>query len=108
MSELKPCSCGKTPEITRNAKLGVGFIVECDCGLKLYYSKAGYGFKTEKQAASAWNLRAQPANEPLVRCGECVKYQTRDCAAQHEQALTDYCSHGVRKPGGEQDGGDHT
>ena len=46
--------------------------------------------------------RAQPANEPLVTCGECVKYQTPNCAAKHEQALMDFCSHGIRKPGGEQ------
>ena len=47
--------------------------------------------------------RAQPANEPLVTCGECAKYQTPDCAAKHEQALMDFCSHGIRKPGGEQE-----
>ena len=47
--------------------------------------------------------RAQPANEPLVTCGECVKYQTPNCAAKHEQALMDFCSHGIRKPGGEQE-----
>ena len=46
--------------------------------------------------------RAQPENKPLVTCGECVKYQTPDCAAKHEQALMDFCSHGIRKPGGEQ------
>ena len=46
--------------------------------------------------------RTQPANEPLVTCGECVKYQTPNCAAKHEQALMDFCSHGIRKPGGEQ------
>ena len=49
-----------------------------------------------------WNRRAQPANEPLITCGECAKYQTPDCAAKHEQALMDFCSHGIRKPGGEQ------
>ena len=27
------------------------------------------------------NRRAQPANEPLITCGECAKYQTPDCAA---------------------------
>ena len=50
-----------------------------------------------------WNRRAQPANEPLTRCGECANYQTQNCAAKHEQALMDFCSHGIRKPGGEQD-----
>jgi len=55
------------------------------------------------RAISAWNRRAQPANEPLVPCGECVKYQTQDCAAKHEQSLMDFCSHGVHKPGGEQE-----
>ena len=44
-----------------------------------------------------------PANEPPVRCGECANYQTQNCAAKHEQALMDFCSHGIRKPGGEQD-----
>ena len=48
-----------------------------------------------------WNRRAQPA-EPPVRCGECANYQTQNCAAKHEQALMDFCSHGIRKPGGEQ------
>ena len=43
-----------------------------------------------------------PANEPPVRCGECANYQTQNCAAKHEQALMDFCSHGIRKPGGEQ------
>ena len=47
-------------------------------------------------------LRAQPA-EPPVRCGECANYQTQNCAAKHEQALMDFCSHGIRKPGGEQE-----
>ena len=41
--------------------------------------------------------RAQPA-EPPVRCGECANYQTQNCAAKHEQALMDFCSHGVRRP----------
>ena len=44
-----------------------------------------------------------PDNEPLTRCEECVKYQTRDCAAKHEQALTDFCSHGISKPEGSED-----
>ena len=44
-----------------------------------------------------------PANEPPVRCGECANYQTQNCAAKHEQALMDFCSHGIRKPGGEQE-----
>ena len=38
-----------------------------------------------------------------VRCGECANYQTQNCAAKHEQALMDFCSHGIRKPGGEQE-----
>lgn len=46
--------------------------------------------------------RAQPA-EPLTTCGECANYQTQNCAAKHEQALMDFCSHGIRKPGGETD-----
>lgn len=41
---------------------------------------------------------SQPENKPLVRCGECAKYQSPNCAAKHEQALMDFCSHGERKP----------
>jgi hypothetical protein len=48
------------------------------------------------------NRRAKPAKPP-VRCGECANYQTQNCAAKHEQALMDFCSHGIRKQGGEQD-----
>ena len=58
---------------------------------------------SEHEAVAAWNRRAQPASEPLITCGECAKYQTPNCAAKHEQALMDFCSHGIRKPGGEQD-----
>ena len=57
---------------------------------------------SEHEAISAWNRRAQPA-EPPVRCGECANYQTQNCAAKHEQALMDFCSRGIRKPGGEQE-----
>lgn len=34
---------------------------------------------------------------PVVRCGECRKYQTQNCHAGHEQGTADYCSHGIRK-----------
>lgn len=37
----------------------------------------------------------------VVRCRDCCKYQTAACHAGHEQAETDYCSHGVRKDGTE-------
>jgi hypothetical protein len=66
MKELKPCHCGKLPVITRNAIIGAGFVVECDCGIKLFYSKEGYGFSTEKQAVETWNRYAQAVNEPLT------------------------------------------
>ena len=55
----------------------------------------------EKMREEISTRRAQPA-EPPVRCGECANYQTQNCAAKHEQALMDFCSHGIRKPGGEQ------
>ena len=60
------------------------------------------------RAISTWNRRAQPANEPLVRCQECKRFNPEDRAfdscdgictmthyAMHED---DFCSYGVRKP----------
>lgn len=81
-------------------------LVHCDtvkviltgCGESTFETKPIY----EGICALA-NRRAQPANEPPVRCGECANYQTQNCAAKHEQALMDFCSHGIRKPGGETD-----
>ena len=54
---------------------------------KKYYEKTWLAYR-----------RAQQKNEPPVRCGECAKHQSPNCAAKHEQALMDFCSHGVRKP----------
>ena len=104
MSELKPCPfCGGTyitheiiPVKHADVKEYYRTICkDCKCGTSMRMS--------EKDADSDWNRRAEPANEPLVTCGECVKYQTPNCAAKHEQALMDFCSHGIRKPGGEQE-----
>ena len=95
MSELKPCPfCGG------EAKYGIYFTSP---GVKCTKCTAGvYCHPNYESAISAWNRRAQPA-EPPVRCGECANYQTQNCAAKHEQALMDFCSHGIRKPGGEQE-----
>ena len=63
---------------------------------------------SEHEAIAAWNRRAQPANEPLVRCGDCAKQFMPDCPMQiieqHEQCFicqndNDYCSSGERKEG---------
>ena len=34
---------------------------------------------------------------PVVRCKDCAKRNTPMCHAGHEQADTDFCSHGERK-----------
>lgn len=45
-------------------------------------------------------LSTQPENEPLVRCGECAKFQSPNCAAKHEQAERDkgcaWCNKNLR------------
>ena len=87
--------CGGIPAVVEDGYKAIA--VHCfNCG-------ADITAESEKKARAAWNRRAKPANEPLVTCGECVKYQTPNCAAKHEQALMDFCSHGIRKPGGEQE-----
>ena len=103
MSELKPCPfCGGEALLRERYIQGIAnrkhYRRECR------HCKATFAdwYRSMKKADEAWNRRAQPANEPLVTRGECVKYQTPNCAAKHEQALMDFCSHGIRKPGGEQ------
>ena len=103
MSELKPCPfCSGEVIVVKTAKCG-RYIACWDCGCRTEEFETDYAGTARDKAVAAWNRRAQPANEPLVTCGECVKYQTPNCAAKHEQALMDYCSHGVHKPGGEQE-----
>lgn len=104
MSELKllPCPfCGGEAEYYKRyigyGSSGLGahdwFSVKCEkCRTK------SDEYKTEAEAIAAWNRRAEPESVSLVRCGECAKYQSPNCAAKHEQALRDFCSHGVRKP----------
>lgn len=109
MHKLKPCQPSIQNAITvlENEKQCVLRQIQmggCDrdcikCDLVMKDSEILEGYDT----AIAVLRRAQPANEPLVTCGECVKYQTPNCAAKHEQALMDFCSHGIRRPGGEQD-----
>ena len=105
MSELKPCPM--------TADEAISALEMCQ-SLMLFDPMAGETHelceenKDNQDLYNACSLaidalrRAQPANEPLVTRGECVKYQTPNCAAKHEQALMDFCSHGIRKPGGEQ------
>ena len=99
MSE-KPCLCpfcGK--ELKTDMFRGItNFLCE-GCGAIISFR----GAEKRDAAIKAINRRAQPANEPLVRCGECAKYQSPQCAAKHEQALMDFCSHGVRKPEGSEE-----
>ena len=97
MSELKPCPfCGELP--IQFVKDG---LTQIRCNNTQCWIVPATSFYTDrKTAVEAWEERAQPADEPLVTCGECVKYQTPNCAARHEQALMDFCSHGIRKPGG--------
>ena len=112
MSELKPRPCpicgaelkiygpeDWRPTFNDPDSGGEPYNAVCDCGFK--YSNMSYDYT---EFIACLNRRAQPVNEPPVRCGECVNYQTQNCAAKHEQALMDFCSHGIRKPGGEQDG----
>ena len=97
MSELKPCPfCGWGTIVDMGGLFS--HAAGCNaCGAKTK------SYKTWEEAIFVWNRRVQPANEPPVRCGECANYQTQNCAAKHEQALMDFCSHGIRKPGGEQE-----
>ena len=62
--------------------------------------EGGVPYCSDKQTACDG---CKPANEPPVRCWECANYQTQNCAAKHKQALMDFCSHGIRKQGGEQE-----
>lgn len=57
---------------------------------------------TDKLLKYADGLKVVTECKPILNCN-CAKYQTSDCAAKHEQALMDFCSHGIRKPGGEQE-----
>ena len=100
MSELKPLPCpfcGGEPELHNNSSETLYGVYCPACGAQTAHE----GFTAGDDAIAAWNRRAQPA-EPLTTCGECANYQTQNCAAKHEQALMDFCSHGIRKPGGEQ------
>ena len=102
--KLRECPfCGNEYPMITETSMGVQITCpscqskfRCDC-------TAGHDYR-KSETVKHWNRRAQPANEPLTHCGECMKYQTPDCAAKHAQALTDFCSHGVRKPEGSENG----
>lgn len=53
---------------------------------------------TEKHLSNIGNAPAVDAVE-VVRCKDCLKRNTSMCHAGHEQADTDYCSHGERREG---------
>lgn len=106
MSELKNCPiCGAelkvhgpenwTPTFYDPDSGGDPHEAHCDCGFRFSTGTFDYA-----EFVAALNRRAQPENEPIVRCGECEKYQSSNCAAKHEQALMDFCSHAVRKEEG--------
>ena len=95
MSELKPLE-------ERIKNLAIGLLGMAD-GETIQVNKSFLEHVRADMVELSKLRRAQPANEPLVTCGECVKYQTPNCAVKHEQALMDFCSHGIRKPGGEQE-----
>ena len=42
----------------------------------IFRSSAKYS--TAEKAIAAWNRRAQPGNEPIVRCGECIHFELYD------------------------------
>ena len=103
MDKLLPCPfCGGEAIVVKTERCG-RYVGCWDCGGRTEEFETDYAGSAHDKAIAAWNRRAQPDNEPLVTCGECVKYQTPNCAAKHEQALMDFCSHGIRKLGGEQE-----
>lgn len=68
MSELKPCPhCGGAPELHSNSDKTLWGVFCPTCGAQTAHE----GFRSEGGATTAWNLRAQPANEPLT-CEGCV------------------------------------
>ena len=93
MSELKPLE-------ERIKNLTIGLLGMAD-GETIQVNKSFLEHVRADMVELSKLRRAQPA-EPPVRCGECANYQTQNCAAKHEQALMDFCSHGIRKPGDEQ------
>ena len=102
MSELKPCQYDLNLLNDRILNLGAGLATMPENGT-MQVNKAFLAAILSYMEELLGMRRAQPDNEPLITCGECAKYQTPDCAAKHEQALMDFCSHGIRKPGGEQE-----
>jgi Lar family restriction alleviation protein len=99
MSELKllPCPfCGGDATIGANEYYDGAntFYIYCtSCGVQQMTTK----IRTD-EAIAAWNRRAQPENEPLVRCGECI-VPIADCPCGDVVMLkTDFCSYGKRKP----------
>lgn len=77
MSELKllPCPfCGGEATIDNAGGKYQAWCKYCCC------IHMGEFYNTEAEAITAWNRRAQPENEPLVRCGNCKHYNRIGCA----------------------------
>lgn len=71
--------CGQIDDVVVERKDCYGceldyYVVKCDgCGLQFGF---GLEFESEEEAVSAWNRRAQPANEPCTDCTGIVYRQT--------------------------------
>lgn len=108
-SILKPCPfCGGEAEL--HCDLDIYAVICSKCGAwGATVDDWHEGDNAAKDAIAAWNRRAQPENEPIVRCGECIHFEPYDgeeykgdCnelvgldSCMYEN---DYCIYGERKP----------
>ena len=85
---LLPCPfCGGGAELREWSSGTHYYRVEC---VDLEYCDChGVSYSTAEEAIAAWNRRAQPENEPLVRCGECI-VPIADCPCVMCNAETDF------------------
>lgn len=111
LHEVMPCPfCGADREyiVAEEYECGVGkrwrvVCLNCMATMDKEYCQ------TQWQALEAWNRRAQPENEPIVRCGECIHFEPYD-GEEHKGNCNElvgldscmyednYCSYGERKP----------
>ena len=87
MSELKPCPfCGRPePRLQKRYIQGIAnrkhYRYECPA----CHGTRNTWYRSIGKASAGWNRRAQPANEPPVRCAECANYQTQNCGAKMDK-----------------------
>lgn len=111
MSELKKCPFCGAPEPFMRERYVKGtanrkhYRREC----RVCHATFANWYRRKAKADEAWNRRAQPENEPIVRCGECIHFEPYD-GEEHKGDCNelvgldscmyedDYCSYGEQKP----------